>query len=157
MIPPEGNSGVQAAGVVTNAGSLVRVEGWEKRLAAFIEARRTMPFAWGVNDCVSFGIDAVAAITGVTTRRVTWTTAREALAAVDAAGGLAAALTAILGTPHDNWRRARRGDVVLTATNDLEGGRGPVMICLGEQIAGPGVEAMQMLPVSLAVKVWRVG
>ena len=137
--------------------ALPRVQGWEKRLAEFVERRRTMPFAWRTNDCVSFGIAAVEAITGVATRPITWSTAREALAAVDEAGGLAAALSSILGPPHDNWRRARRGDIVLTAANDLEGGRGPVMVCLGEQIAGPGIEAMQMLPVSLAVKVWRVG
>ena len=106
---------------------------------------------------MSFGIGAVEAVTGVVVRPVTWANLRVALRALDEAGGMAAAMTAVLGPPHDNWRRARRGDVVLTAANDLESGRGPVMVCLGSQLAGPGVEAMQMLPVSLAVKVWRVG
>lgn len=136
---------------------MTRIEGWERRLAAFIEARRTMPFAWGPNDCVSFGIAAVEAITGTSVLPVTWSNAREALQAIDAAGGLVMAMTSVLGPPHENWRLARRGDVVLTATNDLEGGRGPVLLCVGHCLVGPGVEAMQMLPVSLAVKVWPIG
>lgn len=136
---------------------MTRIEGWERRLAAFIEQRRTMPFAWGPNDCVSFGIAAVEAVTGTLVRSVTWTTSREALAALDEVGGLAAALTGVLGVPHENWRLARRGDVVLTATNDLEGGRGPVLLCAGHCLVGPGVDGLLSLPVSMAVKVWPVG
>ena len=42
-----------------------RLEDWPERLAAFVEARRAMPFRWGQNDCALFAADAVAAVTGV--------------------------------------------------------------------------------------------
>lgn len=47
------------------AHGMTRVEDWPERLAAFIEQRRKMPFAWGSNDCALFAADAVCAITGV--------------------------------------------------------------------------------------------
>lgn len=137
---------------------LRRVEGWERRLAIFLEERRTMPFAWGPNDCITFGIDAVQAITGVRVREVTWTSAVEAMREIDREGGLERAISSALGTPHDNWRRSRRGDVVLTGSNELAADEGgPVMVCIGAQLVGPGADRMQALPVSMARKVWRVG
>lgn len=117
-----------------------------------------MPFAWGPNDCVSFGIAAVQTITGALVREVTWTTALDAAREIDREGGLERAISSVLGTPHDNWRRARRGDVVLTGSNELAADEGgPVMLCVGDRIVGPGVDRMQALPMSMARKVWRVG
>lgn len=137
---------------------LRRVEGWEGRLAAFLEARRDMPFAWGPNDCISFGIAAVRVITGTLVREVTWATALGAAREIEREGGLERAISSVLGQPHDNWRRARRGDVVLTGSNELAADEGgPVMLCVGELIVGPGVERMQALSVTMARKVWRVG
>jgi len=34
----------------------VRVQGWEKRLADFIDAQKDTPFEWGKNDCVIFTV-----------------------------------------------------------------------------------------------------
>ena len=42
-----------------------RLPDWEQRLADFIAARQSMPFAWGSNDCALFATAAAAAITGV--------------------------------------------------------------------------------------------
>jgi len=117
-----------------------------------------MPFAWGKNCCIAFNIDAVQAITGVRVRAATWASALEAAREIDREGGLERAISSVLGAPHDNWRKARRGDVVLTGSNELAADEGgPVMLCVGGMIVGPGVERMQALPVSMARKVWRVG
>jgi hypothetical protein len=42
-----------------------RFDTWPERLAAFIEARRMMPFCWGKNDCALFACDAALEMTGV--------------------------------------------------------------------------------------------
>jgi hypothetical protein len=41
-----------------------RLPDWPEQLAAFIEARRDMPFDWAVNDCCVLAADAVLAMTG---------------------------------------------------------------------------------------------
>ena len=38
---------------------------WEQRLHAFIDGRKTSPFAWGSNDCCLWAADAVLAMTGI--------------------------------------------------------------------------------------------
>ncbi len=43
---------------------MIRHADWPARLAAYIEAHRSAPFAWGVHDCVLFASGAIAAITG---------------------------------------------------------------------------------------------
>ncbi len=43
---------------------LVRAQDWEQRLHAFIESRRSAPFAWGTHDCCIFAADWVLALTG---------------------------------------------------------------------------------------------
>lgn len=47
-----------------------RLPDWPERLAAYIEQRRHVPFAWGDNDCASFAAGAVAAMTGLTVAEV---------------------------------------------------------------------------------------
>ncbi|GGA79548.1 hypothetical protein GCM10011507_33480 [Edaphobacter acidisoli] len=45
---------------------LKRVDNWDTvALDQFFVARRTMPFAWGKNDCCLFTADAIQAMTGV--------------------------------------------------------------------------------------------
>lgn len=41
-----------------------RYPDWPQRLAAWIEAHREKPFAWGTNDCAIFAADMIEAITG---------------------------------------------------------------------------------------------
>lgn len=43
----------------------MRIEGWEKLLSEYLEAQATVPFEWGVSDCLMFAADAVKLITGI--------------------------------------------------------------------------------------------
>ena len=45
--------------------TLVRRPDWEQRLVALVRERRTMAYRYGVNDCGTFMLDAVATMTGV--------------------------------------------------------------------------------------------
>jgi cell wall-associated NlpC family hydrolase len=42
-----------------------RKHSWPEDLHAFIEARKSEPFAWGKNDCCIFAADAILAMTGI--------------------------------------------------------------------------------------------
>lgn len=42
-----------------------RLDDWPEKLAEFIRASRSKPFAWGTHDCVLFGVEAVYASVGV--------------------------------------------------------------------------------------------
>lgn len=133
---------------------LRRLPRWPERLATFVESRRAMPFAWGSNDCVTFCADAVQAITGARVlSEIGWTDEASALAAFEAAGGRVAAITGALGRPVQNWREARRGDIVLAEQEGIV----VTMLCLGPTLCGPGVDGLGFKPASGARLVWRVG
>lgn len=135
-----------------------RFEDWPSRLDAYIESRRAMPFAWGAtgNDCVGFCLGAVQAITGVEIQMPERSTALEAMREIEKAGGLGELLSAtVLGPARQNWREARRGDVVLVEGRD--GHRLLTMVCAGTALVGPGEEGMQSMPLRAAVLVWKVG
>jgi len=44
----------------------MRYADWDKRLAAYIEEVRQMPFEWGKHDCFTFAVKCEEAISGVT-------------------------------------------------------------------------------------------
>lgn len=92
-----------------------RLPDWPERLAAFVEARRHVPFAWGSNDCATLAADAVLATTGadpMAALRGRWASEEEAGAVLQSMGGLAAAARRVLGRPLDVWQQAGRGAVV---------------------------------------------
>lgn len=94
----------------------VRLPGWPEALAAFIEERRHVPFAWGSNDCATFAADALLAMTGfdvLADLRHRWATAAQADAVLSDMGGLLQAASALLGQPLAQVRQAQRGAVVL--------------------------------------------
>lgn len=43
---------------------VARHANWSRRLGDFLKERRSMPFAWGSNDCLAFAGAAVHALTG---------------------------------------------------------------------------------------------
>ena len=95
----------------------VRLPDWPERLAAYVESRRSMPFAWGANDCVTFAAGAIHATTGrplATLLPAVWSNADQAARALAAAGDMLAAVTRALGRPWPAWRavHAPRGAVV---------------------------------------------
>ncbi len=132
---------------------LTRLDGWEQRLAAFIEQRRMRPFEWAGNCCASFAIDAVETVTGRRVWNVTWGTATEAARVIAKAGGLDAAATSVLGPSTSDWRKCRRADVALVETD----ARQSLAICTGQSLTAPGTRRLEHLPLNAALAVWRIG
>lgn len=133
-----------------------RLAGWEQHLADYIAARANRKFRWGSNDCCLFAADAVLALTGVDPARELRTQYRsraDAEALLAARGGLEAVVTAALGEPLATPLCAQRGDVVLV----VDGARSALGICLGAQVAGPGLHGLQTVPLTNGVAAWRVG
>lgn len=144
------------------AGSpLRRLPLWPDRLVAYVESRRTMPFAWGPHDCFTFVTGAIEAITGTALYPATWTDALSAVREIEKHGSYEAMISSVLGPPSQNWREARRGDVVLAeaeeGTRRAAIWRRPSMLCLGATLCGPGVDGLAFKPLTDAVTVWRVG
>lgn len=135
--------------------NLVRRPDWPQRLAAFIEARRDMPFEWGRNDCVLFAAAWIEELTG---RRlfadVDWTDARSAREKLAALGGIRQAARDALGPEVQNWMMIRRGDVAIA---EDDAGREVGTVCTGTTLAGPGERGIMHLPLDRAMLVWRIG
>lgn len=121
-------------------------------LHRYLAERSAMPFAWGHdgNDCVSFAAGAVAAQTGVWPDfgGAAWDSAASAQRALSQAGGIEAAVSAVL--PPVSPGMAQRGDVAMVA-----GAHGPLlMIVEGDLLAGPGATGIVRLPRHAAIKMW---
>jgi hypothetical protein len=98
---------------------IARTDNWESDLAVFVEARARTPFRWGGNDCVSFALRAVEAMTG----RVVWEhpqcpDAMRAERFLRRQGGLESLIERIAGNA--GWREVEnperqcsRGDIAL--------------------------------------------
>lgn len=126
----------------------MRPHDWQARLAAFIESRRDLPFAWGTNDCVAFA-HAWAAEAGVEVALPVWTSARDAALLLKEASieERADELMERVPVPF-----ARRGDLVLVET----GGRDSLAVCNGENAVGPGEHGLVFVPMAAARAAWRV-
>lgn len=141
---------------------LRRLPRWPDRLATYVESRRGMPFAWGSHDCFTHITGAVEAITGARDLYpVTWTDALSAMRTIEKHGSYEAMVSSVLGRPSQNWREARRGDVVMAEQEDdgrwAAVWRRPTMLCVGATLCGPGVDGLVFRPLNDAVLVWRVG
>lgn len=124
---------------------------------AFLEARATVPFAWGrrANDCISFAGQAVHALTGddVLARcGHDWATRRGALRVLAAVGGRAAAADLML-TRLKSPGLAQRGDVGLVETEAFRA----LVVVEGHTLVGPGVSGLVRLPRSAMSLAWSAG
>lgn len=131
---------------------LRRRSDWPSRLDAYIEQRRRMPFAWGMQDCCQFAREGVRAITGADPAKGwglrRYTTARGAASTLKRIGGVSA-LPARAGLEPVRVALARRGDVV-----EREGTLG---ICIGAHVAFAGEGGLIFTPVLDCTSAWRVG
>lgn len=112
---------------MTPLPALPRPAGWPERLAAYLEERRHMPFAWGANDCVTFAAGGVAALLCVQLDHLLpgrWHNARGAGYLLKQYGGVEAACITMLGEPVRGRRAATlgRGAVVC-----VDAGNGPTL------------------------------
>lgn len=130
-----------------------RFPDWPERLAAFIEERRRDPFAWGERDCVAVANDWVEACTGDRVFHVEHADEAGATAAIQAMGGLEAAVTRFLGAPMSNAMKMHRGDVVL-----FESDRGPALgVCIGAEFVSQGKRGLVSYPITAVLRAWSVG
>lgn len=132
----------------------MRREDWPGRLAAFVEARREMPFAWGAHDCVTMAADWIEQATGVDPIADLrgWDDALSASRTIESLGGLKQAVTDRLGAEIP-VAFAQRGDVVLHDETDRPG----LGVCVGEWFAAPLEEGgVVLVAMDRAVCAWRV-
>lgn len=131
----------------------MKPQDWPERLAQFWRDRRSMPFAWGSNDCCSLAADWVVEMTGADPmaglRGVD--NAISAGRTLEALGGMRAAVTGRLGEPID-WMLAQRGDVVLLILD-----RETLGVCMGTHAIAPGQDGALLVPMDSAECAWRIG
>lgn len=134
-----------------------RVPDWPERLAALIEKRRNVPFAWGENDCLTFALDAIEAVTG---RRVgdEWRGRY-----FDENGAIACGLDCfemILDAElakhaflEVSVASAQRGDLALIV-GDTE--KACLGVIVGEAACGPGPRGLVTAPLHRVRRAWAV-
>jgi hypothetical protein len=134
-----------------------RVEGWDIRLLDFIASRQREPFQWGKreNDCCSFANGAAMTVTGKDIMKDVRNYRSEAGAAralVEAGVSSFEELVDRL-LPAQPVAFARRGDLALAQ----KGNETVLTVVEGDYLIGPGLDGLERLPRSVAVKSWRVG
>lgn len=133
-------------------------------LIAFIDSRQRTPHAWGrrENDCVSFCLGAVAALTGVTVApELDWNSEASAYRVIKRFGSLEAAFDAYFERVAPAF--AMRGDIGLAPPVLVRSGPAPAsadpfslhpMIVEGPFLVGPGDKGNGRAPRSAMVAAW---
>lgn len=130
---------------------MVRLEGWEMRISQYIKENENTPFEWGKNDCVLFIGKAVEIITGANYySQFNYSTKEEAEKIIKENNGIQGLLTKYIGKPHNNYKFACRGDIVLMRLPDITCG---VVDDSGMKIACLSEKGLVRLPLN---KAWRV-
>lgn len=137
--------------------ALPRLADWPERLAELVEARRSLPFDWGTQDCCVFPFDAVLAMTGVDMfafYRGRYSTEAEANALIGAAGldGAVLALMAGFGAPLILPSTAQRGDVALVVVGNME----LLGLVVGDRVAVTGTDGLVFVKNATARRVWAI-
>lgn len=130
-----------------------KLDDWEARLAAVVTQAHHRPFAWGEHDCCLWAADCVQAQTGqdpAAELRGTYADARGAIALVEQLGGLAA--IAERAGPSVPALMAAHGDIGLVQHE----GRDLLALCNGDCWLVVGPFGLLVLPLTAAVKAWRV-
>lgn len=129
---------------------MVRREGWPLLLSGYLKNMRKLPFKWGNNDCAMFAANWVVNCTGFDPAedyRGRYKTEEEALSF----GTVESLVTASMGEPSTSMNLAGRGDIVLT-----KHGACGIIDDSGSKVAVMTVEGMKKIPLSDAVKFWKV-
>jgi hypothetical protein len=136
----------------------VRIEGWESRLDAILEAQRQVPYQLGREDCFRLACRAVEAVTGVDRWPEfagRYRTKREALAEIARFGSsFDRAMDWFFGAMSISVLQARRGDIV--SLRD-PGGDLHLGVCVGARAACYGPSGLTFVPLSACRSAWRVG
>jgi hypothetical protein len=137
---------------------LVRLPGWEERLASVIERAWAEPYVLGRHDCFRVACAALAALTGED-RWPQWagryTSKSESYALIRRYGGsFDRAFDWFFGIENEPARRARRGDIVkyVDATGEAHLG-----VCLAPGVAVLGERGMELIELAACCCCWRIG
>lgn len=135
---------------------LTRLPDWQSRMDECVRARLHQPFAWGAQDCVLFGADCVAALTGRDLAEGSrgYDTALAATRILHKRGGVEALVREVLGEPITFPLMARVGDVGIVQTPEHGD---TVVVCAGPHWLAPGEQSLVHLPLDSARAAWRVG
>lgn len=125
---------------------------WQSRLQACLAERRARPFAWGSHDCCLFVCDAVLSMTGHDPAADVrgYRTERQAVRLVKQLGGMRAIGAARFGVEIVP-ALAQTGDVALIELD----GRESLALCGGGHWIAPGLDQLEVLPITTAVTAWR--
>jgi hypothetical protein len=134
-----------------------RFPDWPTRLHRFLRDRRSLPYAWGANDCCAWVQDWVLLATGVdimpgVTRPTSAIGAAKFLHRHKVANVEGLAIV-VLGGPIENTQLAGRGDVVSFWANDEP----HLAIAAGAAAATPAAEGLVWIPRHLWRHGWKVG
>lgn len=129
------------------------VEGWEKRLSAYIVAMKNTSFEWGVNDCILFAAKGYEIIHGIDyySQYLPYSTEEEAKEILKNNGGFKGIISKSLGSGHKNFLKAKRGDPVLMKIPNYTCG---LVDDTGQFIIAPGKDGMVRYPINKATWVW---
>jgi len=139
-----------------------RIEGWESRLTAVIEAARATPYVLGEHDCFRLACRVIEALTGVD-RWPEWAgryaTRRECLALLATHGhNFTEAGNWFFGAEPVSWRQARRGDILeYRELSGPQAGEAHLVVCQGERSAGLLGVGFVFVPTAACAHAWRVG
>jgi hypothetical protein len=137
---------------------MTRLEGWEARLEAVLDAYRTRPYTLGHADCLRLACEAIEALTGEAHWHLFRGQYHDEASALWLLGrwgrSWPAAFSAFLGVPPGAPLAARRGDLV--TYRDVQPHLG---VCVGAQVAlyGPAGLAFADLADAGVVESWRIG
>lgn len=135
-----------------------RPHNWPDLLAGFIEARRSLPFVWGEQDCMTFACDGVVEMIGVdpiADKRGQWTTEAEGDAIVAEEGGFEAMMAARMAAaelPEVAPAFAQRGDIALVHYGNQE----TAGLIVGTTVAIPGATRVALISRRYIHRAWVV-
>jgi hypothetical protein len=137
--------------------TLYRLEDWEPRLVAAIDALREQPHDWVTHNCAHVADALVRAQTGAGVlgdALAGCASEADVRARLAELGGLAAAITARLGEPRAGLLLARQGDVALAP---IAGDDGAVGVVVGAHAVISATDGLTRVRLRDCLRVWAVG
>jgi hypothetical protein len=132
---------------------VARLPDWAPRLSALLLERATMPFEWGVNDCLSFAAKVVETTTGHNfyPKYSDYIDEASAAAMLQANGGAVGIISSCLGAGKRNMMAAKRGDIVVVKMPQYTAG---VVDDSGQRIALVSPQGLIRLPLKMGWMYW---
>ena len=138
----------------------MRVENWTSKLELIIEETKNKEkFIRGKNDCVTFVINSIQAITGKKVFNKKYTTLKEAKKIIKSLKSKDLLDIALKIAKENNFKvididKAQRGDVFYYIdTRDLDGTLG---VCIGENVMFNWKEQIALIPKNNCKIAWRI-